>query len=54
MSVDFILPDLTVSSILTEISGQFFQGAVAPTLGDISHSIIVNVAKSQVNKLFLF
>ena len=55
MSVEFILPDLTISSILTGVSGQFFEGAVPPTLtGDISHQILVNAPKDQLNKIFLF
>lgn len=54
MSVNFILPDLTVTGLLTEVSGQFFQGAVAPTLEDMSYQLVLNADVSYLNQIFLF
>lgn len=52
--VDFLVPDFNVTNITTDVSGLFFQDAVAPTLADMSHNIDVEVAKSAINKVFLF
>jgi|TARA_Y100000389_G_C17345404_1_gene455575 hypothetical protein len=52
--VDFLVPDLNVTNLATDVSGLFFQDAVAPTLADMSHNIDVEVAKSSINKVFLF
>lgn len=54
MSVNFILPDLTVTGLLTDISGQFFEGAVTPTLEDMSYQLVLNADVSYLNQLFLF
>lgn len=52
--VDFLVPDLNVTNLNTDVSGLFFQNAVLPTLADMSHDIVVEVAKSAINKVFLF
>tara|TARA_Y100000816_G_scaffold8194_1_gene5250 strand:- start:1127 stop:2044 length:918 start_codon:yes stop_codon:yes gene_type:complete len=52
--VDFLVPELNVTNLNTEVSGNFFQDAVLPTLTDMSHNIDVEVAKSSINKVFLF
>ena len=52
--VDFLVPELNVTNLNTDVSGLFFQNAVLPTLTDMSHNIDVEVAKSSINKVFLF
>jgi hypothetical protein len=52
--VDFLVPVLNVTNLNTDVSGLFFQNAVLPTLTDMSHNIDVEVAKSSINKVFLF
>lgn len=54
MSTDYILPALNVDDLLTEVSGQFFQNAVLPTLTDVSHNISVDIDKAVMNQIFLF
>jgi hypothetical protein len=52
--VDFLVPELNVTDINTDISALFFQDAVTPTLDDMSFNIDVEIAKSSINKIFLF
>ena len=52
--MEFVLPDFSVTGILTEVSGQFFEGATPPTLEDMSYQIILNADVGMLNQIFLF
>ena len=53
-NVEFVVPELSVTDLPTDVSGLFFHEAVKPTLTDMSHNIEVEVEKDRMNQIFLF